>query len=115
MVVPVLQPAYRWAWLLAAILTLLNAIKPAVVDDTAYLFFARHVAQQPADPYGFALFWNTAPQPAMEILMPPVLPYWLAVGISLFGEHLFLLKQRRESRPLRSTPGQANVHRAGGE
>lgn len=92
MVVPVLQPAYRWAWLLAAILTLLNAIKPAVVDDTAYLFFARHVAQQPADPYGFALFWNTAPQPAMEILMPPVLPYWLAVGISLFGEHLFLLK-----------------------
>ncbi len=92
MALPVLQPAYRWAWFLAAVLTLLNAIKPAVVDDTAYLFFARHLAQHPAEPYGFTLFWNTAPQPAMEILMPPVLPYWLAVGIALFGEHLFLLK-----------------------
>ncbi len=86
------RPAYRWAWLLAAVLTLLNAAKPAVVDDTAYLFFARHLAHHPGDPYGFELFWYAEPQPAMQILMPPVLPCWLAAGISLFGEHLFLLK-----------------------
>ena len=92
MALPVLQPAYRWAWFLAAVLTLLNAIKPAVVDDTAYLFFARHLAQHPGDPYGWLLFWNAVPQPAIEILMPPVLPYWLAVGMAVFGEHLFLLK-----------------------
>ena len=81
----------RVAWILAALITLLNAIKPAVVDDTAYLFFARHLARHPLDPYGFELFWYSAPAPATEILMPPVLPYWLALGIALFGEHLFLL------------------------
>ena len=89
---PALQPAYRWAWVLAVALTGLNAIKPAEVDDTAYLFFARHLAQHPADPYGFPIFWNAVPEPAMEVLMPPVLPYWLAAGIALFGDHLFLLK-----------------------
>ena len=76
----------------AVALTGLNAVKPAVVDDTAYLFFARHLAEKPLDPYGWQLFWYEAPQSAMQILLPPVLPYWLAVGIRLFGEHLFLLK-----------------------
>jgi hypothetical protein len=76
----------------AAMLTLLNAVKPAVVDDTAYLLFARHIAAHPLDPYGFELFWYDRPQPAMEVLAPPVVPYWLAGGIALFGEHLFLLK-----------------------
>jgi hypothetical protein len=79
--------------LLAAVaLTVLNAAKPAVVDDTAYLLFARHLSEKPLDPYGWQLFWYDAPRPAMQILLPPVLPYWLAAGIRLFGEHLFLLK-----------------------
>jgi hypothetical protein len=77
---------------LAAILTLANAFKAVVVDDTAYLFFARHLAKDPSHPYDFKLFWYYEPQPANEILMPPVLPYWLAAGIALFGEKLFLLK-----------------------
>jgi len=84
--------AVRLAWLLAAAIALLNAIKPAVVDDTAYLLFARHVAQHPRDPYGFEMFWYSAPSQAMQVLMPPVLPYWLALGLAIFGEHLFLLK-----------------------
>lgn len=86
----------RRAWVLplalAAIMTLANAFKAVVVDDTAYLFFARHLAQNPGHPYDFQLFWYSEPQPANEILMPPVLPYWLAAGIALFGERLFLLK-----------------------
>ena len=83
------------AWhigLAALALTGLNAIKPAVVDDTAYLFFARHLAQHPADPYGFEIFWNARPEPAMEVLMPPVLPYWIGLGMAIFGENLLLLK-----------------------
>jgi hypothetical protein len=76
----------------AAALTLLNAAKPAVVDDTAYLLLARHVAVRPLDPYGFELFWYRRPEPAMHVLAPPVVPYWLAAGITLFGENLFLLK-----------------------
>lgn len=87
-----MKPAYRWAWIAALALTALNGLKPAVVDDTAYLFFARHLSQHPADPYGFEMFWNAAPEPAMGVLMPPVLPYWLGLGIAIFGEHLLLLK-----------------------
>jgi hypothetical protein len=70
----------------------LNAVKPAAVDDTAYLLFARHIAERPLDPYGFELFWYRHPQPAMEVLAPPVVPYWLAAGVALFGDHLFWLK-----------------------
>lgn len=77
---------------LALVVTLANAAKPVVVDDTAYLAFARHIAQNPGDPYGFEVFWYTVPNPAMEILAPPVLPYWLALGIRLFGEHPAVLK-----------------------
>ncbi|MGL6074309.1 MAG: hypothetical protein ACRC8S_09120 [Fimbriiglobus sp.] len=77
---------------LALVVVLLNAIKAPVVDDTAYLFHARHLSQNPTHPYSFELFWYSAPEPAMGVLLPPVLPYWLALGISLFGENLFLLK-----------------------
>jgi hypothetical protein len=77
---------------LAIIVTLANAIKPVVVDDTAYLAYARHIAEHPLDPYGFEIFWYTVPDPAMEVLAPPVVPYWLALGIRLFGEHPAMLK-----------------------
>lgn len=77
---------------LALVVTLANAAKPVVVDDTAYLAFAAHVAAHPADPYGFELFWYDAPDPAMDILCPPVLPYWLAAGVRLFGVEPVLLK-----------------------
>jgi hypothetical protein len=79
-------------FLLAAVVSLLNAGKPVVVDDTAYLLFARHLAVHPLDPYGFDLFWYDRPEPAMGVLLPPVLPYWLAAGVALFGERLVLLK-----------------------
>ncbi|MEO2090213.1 MAG: glycosyltransferase family 39 protein, partial [Gemmataceae bacterium] len=78
--------------LLAAALTLANAVKPAVVDDTAYLEFARHLSANPTDPYGFRLFWYDRPEPAMHVLLPPVLPYWVAGGMRLVGASLFLLK-----------------------
>ncbi len=78
--------------LLAVVATSLNAFKPAAVDDTAYLTFAKHLSQHPGDPYGFELFWYSVPNPAMEILLPPVQPYWLSLGYRLFGDELPLLK-----------------------
>jgi hypothetical protein len=78
--------------LLAAVVTLANAAKPATVDDTAYLLYARHIACAPTDPYGFDVFWWSRPEPAMNVLCPPVLPYWLAAGVALFGESVPLLK-----------------------
>ena len=77
---------------LAVIVTLANAIKPVLVDDTAYLAYARQMAAHPLDPYGFTIHWYTLPEPAMDVLAPPVVPYWLALGMRLFGEHILLLK-----------------------
>jgi hypothetical protein len=70
---------------LAIILTLANAAKPVLIDDTAYLSYAQRIAAHPTDPYGFTMFWYTVPEPAFEVLCPPVLPYWLALGVRLFG------------------------------
>jgi hypothetical protein len=77
---------------LAAVVTLVDATKPVLIDDTAYLRYGRHVARHPLDPYGFTILWYTRPEPAMDVLCPPVLPYWLALGIRLFGEMPALLK-----------------------
>jgi hypothetical protein len=77
---------------LAALVTLANSAKPVTVDDTAYLTFARHSANNPTDPYGFSIFWWEKPEPAMGVLCPPVVPYWLAAGMGLFGESPPLLK-----------------------
>lgn len=87
-----LKPFAIHPLILASALTLANAAKPVVVDDTAFLIFARHLATDPANPYSFELFWYDAPRPAMDCVMPPVLPYWLGLGLALFGEDLFLLK-----------------------
>jgi hypothetical protein len=77
---------------LAVVITLVNAIKPVLIDDTAYLVFARHLAAHPLEPYDFTLHWYTYPDRAFDVLLPPVLPYWLALGIGLFGEQVVLLK-----------------------
>jgi hypothetical protein len=77
---------------LAVLVTLVNVAKPVTVDDAWYLRHARHIAEHPFDPYGFPGFWYAKYDPAMEVLSPPVVPYWLAGGIALFGESLPLLK-----------------------
>jgi hypothetical protein len=78
--------------LFAVTVTLLNASKPLQLDDTAYYYFARHIAAHPLDPYGLEIFWNDRTQPAFEVLAPPVLPYWWSIAIRLFGDNEFLWK-----------------------
>jgi len=77
---------------LAIVVTLADAIKPVLIDDTAYITYARHIADHPLDPYGFEMFWYTYPHPAMEVLAPPVVLYWLALCIRLFGDNPVFLK-----------------------
>jgi hypothetical protein len=85
-------PVWLPPLLLAVLVTLVNALKPLVIDDTAYLGLARQIATHPFNPYDFTIFWDTAPEPAFGVLAPPVLPYWLALGIRILGEHPPLLK-----------------------
>jgi hypothetical protein len=80
------------AILLAVAMTAANALKPPVIDDTAYLALARQISHAPFDPYGFEQFWYQQPQPANEILAPPVLSYWLDLGMRLVGDDPVALK-----------------------
>lgn len=72
----------------AMILTALNSVKPLYIDDVAYYRYAAQIAEHPLDPYGFEIY----SQPAMQTLVPPLLPYWLAAAIRLFGHQPFLWK-----------------------
>src|SRR5262245_54385500 len=77
---------------LAGLFTLLNSVKPLQVDDAAYYYYAAQIAEHPSDPYGFFIHWYQKPERADHILAPPVLPYWWAIAIRLFGERPFLWK-----------------------
>jgi hypothetical protein len=76
----------------ALALTLIGVAKPLVIDDAAYYQYARHIAQDPGDPYGFEVFWYEAPQPANEVLAPAGFLYWWAAGMWLFGDEPTLWK-----------------------
>jgi len=82
-------PTPFWA---AVILCLANVPKPATIDDGAYYCYARHMAELPADPYGFTVIWYQYAAPAPNVLAPPVLPAWWALGIRLLGDHPMLWK-----------------------
>jgi hypothetical protein len=77
---------------LAGLVTGLNACKPLHIDDTAYFYFARQIAQHPLDPYGFSLLWYNEPNEANDLLAPPVLPAWWALNLKLFGREPWLWK-----------------------
>src|SRR5262245_47947200 len=77
---------------LAIVLTLLNALKPLHMDDAAYYCYAAHIAEHPLSPYDFEILWHQQPCPANQVLAPPLLLYWWAAGIRLFGENPFLWK-----------------------
>ena len=77
---------------LAVVYVALDAAKPLQMDDPYYYLYARQIAERPLDPYGFTLmYWNWL-FPANWVLAPPVLPYWWALAIRLFGEQPVLWK-----------------------
>ncbi len=78
--------------LLALVYTGLNALKPLHIDDAALAMNSRQAYEHPLDPYGFQMLWYYQPQPANEVLGPPVLPYSWALGRALFGERPWLWK-----------------------
>ncbi|MBI1916521.1 MAG: hypothetical protein HYS12_17570 [Planctomycetes bacterium] len=74
---------------LSLLLLLLNCWKPLHGDEEPYLTFATHIAEHPGDPYGF---YFKGPVPANHLLAPPVMLYWCALGIRLFGIQPLLWK-----------------------
>jgi hypothetical protein len=78
--------------ILTVVFTGLNAVKPLHMDDAGFHHFAAQTAVDPWAPYGFEIIWTHLPRPAIEILAPPVLPYWWGLGIHLFGQQPLLWK-----------------------
>ncbi len=87
-----LTPSTRSLLLLACLYVLLDCAKPLVIDDAAYVYYARQAATHPLDPYGFAVMWWNRPFTANEVLAPPGLPYWWSLAVRLFGESPVLWK-----------------------
>lgn len=77
---------------LALLFTVLNAFKPLCIDDALYYYHAKQISEHPLDPYGFAVFWNDRPEPAVQNLAPVLMQYWWAIAIRLFGNHPFIWK-----------------------
>jgi hypothetical protein len=77
-------------WLLLGLIALMACVpafaKPLTIDDAAYIQYARHILHDPANPYGFDIFWTQEPESAHKVLAPALVPYWWALGIHLFGD-----------------------------
>lgn len=74
--------------LLSVLVCILNAFKPfhATGDDYAYYLVAKQISEKPFEPYGFESTWGHARSPANLVLAPPVLMYWWALAMHIFGE-----------------------------
>ncbi len=85
-----IAPDRREALLVAALVAapLLFLLDAAVsIDAPVFVAVARQILAAPADPFGFQMIWDpTSPQAAVFNRNPPLLSYWLAPWISLFGE-----------------------------
>jgi len=86
-------PVVPWGHAIAAglLLTALNAIKPAHIDDHVFLAYGAEFAAHPLDPYAFR-YGSPYVTPANELLSPPVFLYWLGAGITLVGDRPVYLK-----------------------
>jgi len=67
------------------------------IDDTLFVWTAKHIVDHPLDPYGIEVNWYGWPMPMHEVINhPPLNGYWLAMfgGVFGFGEpalHLAML------------------------
>jgi 4-amino-4-deoxy-L-arabinose transferase-like glycosyltransferase len=71
-----------------AVLPLVPLLDAAVsIDAPVFVAVARQIAAHPGDPFGFQMIWDpTSPDTAVFNRNPPLLSYWLALAIALFGE-----------------------------
>ena len=79
------RPCCVAALVLAPLLLLLDAA--VSIDAPVFVAVARQIIAAPADPFGFQMIWDpTSPDTAVFNRNPPLLSYWLAPWIALFGE-----------------------------
>jgi len=77
--------------LVACVLTGLNAIKPVHMDDNVYIAYGIEFTAHPLNPYDFN-FGSPNYISANQLLVPPLLPYYLGAGIALLANNPILFK-----------------------
>lgn len=85
------KPSLLLIILVACVLTVLNAVKPVHMDDNVYIAYAGEFITHPLNPYDFN-FGSPNYISANQLLVPPVLPYYLGAGIALLGNNPILFK-----------------------
>ncbi|MEY4790090.1 MAG: hypothetical protein RLZ61_2308 [Planctomycetota bacterium] len=85
------RPSLLLIILVACVLTVLNAIKPVHMDDNVYIAYGVEFIAHPLNPYDFN-FGSPNFISANQLLVPPVLPYYLGTGIALLGDNPILFK-----------------------
>ncbi|NQZ99742.1 MAG: glycosyltransferase family 39 protein [Myxococcales bacterium] len=101
-------PATRREILAVAALTLLPLLpflNAAVsFDGPVFIAVARQIVEAPLDPFGFEMLWDsTSLEVAKFNRNPPLLSYYLAAWMTLFGEREFLLHLALLPFPLMSS------------
>jgi len=68
----------------AALAPFLN--KSFHIDDPLFLWVGQQISEQPLDPYGFSVNWDTSAKPIWKVMQnPPLCSYYIATVASLFG------------------------------
>lgn len=68
------------------LLTLPFMNKAVHIDDIAFLYIAKQIIKDPLHPYSFNLEWSSETGLAIHITDPPLMPYYIAIILLLFGE-----------------------------
>ncbi len=85
------RPTPTQQWLCIAVIVLFHAwvslAKPVHIDDTHYVYAARHVFVDPWTPFGNIINWKQEPGPAyLDNINPPGFYYLLAGWMAIVGE-----------------------------
>jgi len=77
-----------------AVLPLLPFLDKAFsLDAPVFVAVARQIVVAPLDPFGFEMFWDETSLAAAEFNRnPPLLSYWLAPWLAVFGEREWVLR-----------------------
>ena len=68
-------------------LTLPFINKAVHIDDTVFIYMARQILNDPLRPYSFNLDWSVYSGPAIFVADPPLVPYYIALIMKIFGEN----------------------------
>ncbi len=79
-------------WLCGLGIIWLALIKPVHIDDTVVLHIAENILRDPLRPFAGEFFWLAEPGPLKQVTTnPPLVSYWLAPFIGLFGYREWVL------------------------